>query len=204
MNISVIAGLGNPGSEYENTRHNIGFKVVDAVAAASGASWKVEKRFRAHVAEARIAGRSVFLVKPQTYMNRSGESLLSFTRFHKLPDSALAVAYDEINLDLCRLKLSQKGSDGGHNGVADIIQNVGSSFVRVKIGIGARPDKEVDLKDYVLSGFSVEEQNIIQSHLKSYTEAFQLLVRQGIDRAMNTLNSRTKIRKNHESDSNEE
>jgi len=204
MAISVIAGLGNPGAAYHHTRHNIGFQVVDVLAEHLRATWQREQRCKALVANVRIAGQPIHLLKPQTYMNASGASLAAFLRFYKLPDSALAVVYDEINLDRGRLKLSIGGSDGGHNGIADIMRRVGNEFLRYRIGLGTKTHPEMDLKDYVLGRFNAAEKAIIESQINHYIKGLELLVRQGPVLAMNHLNIRPNRKKANESDSNEE
>lgn len=190
--IQVIAGLGNPGSEYDKTRHNIGFAVVDALARAEGGIWKMEKRFAAEVCKVQIAGRPVLLAKPQTFMNESGASLGPLLRYHRWPASALVACYDEINLDVAGLKLSLNGSAGGHNGIASLLRHVGNGFVRFRIGIGQRPDKRMDLKDYVLGKFSPEAEKCMDERLPDFIEGLRLLTRVELARAMNQLNTRQK------------
>jgi len=138
MSIAVIAGLGNPGAEYVGTRHNVGFDVIDALAAECGVSWKLEKKFSAETARITLAGQSVVLMKPQTYVNDSGRALGAWLRFFRKPASQAAVVYDEINLDLGRLKLSTRGSAGGHNGIASLLSEAGDGFVVTSSGAGLR------------------------------------------------------------------
>jgi PTH1 family peptidyl-tRNA hydrolase len=135
MSIAVIAGLGNPGVEYIRSRHNLGFWLVDALARESGASWRPEPKFQADVARAEIAGRTLWLLKPLAYMNESGVAAGAFLHFHKLHENALAAVYDDITLPLGRMKVTVRGSAGGHNGVASLLAHVGGNFVRVKLGI---------------------------------------------------------------------
>src|SRR5262245_60695993 len=141
MSVTLIAGLGNPGREYAATRHNLGFAVVDALAAAEGLKWKHESRFEAETARWDVRpGVTRLLVKPQTFMNESGRACRALLDFHKVPPAALIAAYDDFNIDLGLVKVSVTGSAGGHNGVASLLEHVGDGFVRYRLGIGvARP-----------------------------------------------------------------
>ena len=189
MSIAVIAGLGNPGAEYVGTRHNVGFDVIDALAAECGVSWKLEKKFSAETARITLAGQSVVLMKPQTYVNDSGRALGAWLRFFRKPASQAAVVYDEINLDLGRLKLSTRGSAGGHNGIASLLSEAGDGFVRYRIGIGGKIHPEMDLKDWVLGRFTESERATVTSRMPDYLSGLRLLVRVGAEAAMNQLNS---------------
>ena len=191
MSIAVIAGLGNPGVEHIRTRHNLGFWVVDALARESGATWRSEPRFQAEVARAEIAGRSLWLLKPLVYMNESGVSVGAFLHFHKLSDTALAAAQDDITLPLGRLKLTVRGSAGGHNGVASLLAHVGPHFVRVKLGIGGKSVPEMDLKDHVLGRLTTEEEAVLTARLPEFFRGLRLLVAEGPQAAMNQLNQTT-------------
>ena len=146
----LVVGLGNPGKEYAETRHNVGFRCIDYLAETLGA--KVDRaKFHALVGEATIGAARVLLVKPQTYMNLSGTAVAEAARFYKLPPERVVVLYDDISLEPGRIRIRAKGSDGGHNGVRSIIAQLGSdAFPRVKIGVGAKPCKEYDLADWVL------------------------------------------------------
>lgn len=188
--LAVIAGLGNPGPAYEGTRHNIGFIVVDALAAACGAAFSSDSRQRAEVARGVIGGRQLWLVKPGAFVNCSGEVLGAFCRYRNLAPAAVAVVYDDITLDPGRLKISVSGSDGGHNGVADILRHMGDGFCRVRIGIGSRPDPRMDLKDYVLGRFSEDERARIDRLMPRYLTALKCLVDNGVEVAMNQFNGK--------------
>ena len=203
MLFSVIAGLGNPGAEYVNTRHNIGFQVVDAFAEQFKVTWKHDHRCGAQVSKISIAGSSVFLLKPQKYMNNSGSSIGAFLNFYKLCANALIVIYDEINLSTGRLKVSIGGSDGGHNGVADILRHLGNEFVRFRVGIGGKSHANMELKDHVLGRLNPDEQSIFQTQFNHYSEGLLLLLRAGSEQAMNYLNTRPKNNHNHEPDDNQ-
>ncbi|MEO0510719.1 MAG: aminoacyl-tRNA hydrolase [Verrucomicrobiota bacterium] len=191
MSIAVIAGLGNPGQKYRNTRHNIGFDVIDRLATHLSANLRFEARFEAEVATAQTDQLKLMLVKPQTFMNDSGRSLGAILRYRKLGPESLLVVYDDLNLDLGRAKLSVNGSAGGHNGVADLLEKIGSGFVRYRIGIGNKPEKEMDLADYVLSRFQPDEKDILTARMPTYLNHIRLVVDKGIEPAFNTINQRT-------------
>jgi len=190
MSIAVIAGLGNRGSKYRNTRHNIGFALVDQLAAKYGATWKYEARFEAEVAVIQHDERKLMLLKPQTFMNASGRSLGAALRYRKLPPESMLVLYDDLTLDLGRTKLSVNGSAGGHNGIADLLTQVGAGFARYRVGIGAKPHKEMDLADYVLSQLTKDEQTILADRSSIFLDQIHLILNEGLESAMNTINQR--------------
>ena len=190
MPIAVIAGLGNPGSKYRNTRHNIGYALVDQLATNYGATWKHEARFEAEVAVIQYEERKLMLLKPQTFMNASGRSLGTVLRYRKLPAESMLVIYDDLTLDLGRIKLSVNGSAGGHNGIADILTQVGTGFARFRVGIGAKPHKEMDLADYVLSKFSKDELSILADRSSIFLDQIHLVLNEGIESSMKTINQR--------------
>lgn len=194
MSVTLLAGLGNPGAKYAATRHNLGFKVVDALAEAEGLSWKHEARFEADIARWNVRpGETRWLIKPQTFMNESGRALRKLLDFHKLPAESLAVTYDEMNIEIGRVKLSVDGSAGGHNGIASLLEHVGNGFIRYRLGIGSseRP-AGMDIADYVLGKFSLSEQTIIDQNLKTFVEGARLLFTSSPAEAMNRLNRRTR------------
>ena len=190
MPIAVIAGLGNPGSKYRNTRHNIGFSLVDQIAAKYDATWKHEARFEAEVAVIQYDERKLMLLKPQTFMNASGRSLGTVLRYRKLSAESMLVIYDDLTLDLGRIKLSFNGSAGGHNGIADMLTQVGTGFARFRVGIGAKPHKEMDLADYVLSKFSKYELSILADRSSIFLDQIHLILNEGIESSMKTINQR--------------
>ena len=190
MPIAVIAGLGNPGSKYRNTRHNIGFSLVDQIAAKYDATWKHEARFEAEVAVIQYDERKLMLLKPQTFMNASGRSLGTVLRYRKLSAESMLVIYDDLTLDLGRIKLSVNGSAGGHNGIADMLTQVGTGFARFRVGIGAKPHKEMDLADYVLSKFSKYELSILADRSSIFLDQIHLILNEGIESSMKTINQR--------------
>ena len=185
----VIVGLGNPGKKYENTRHNAGFIAIDALADKYGINIS-EKKHKALCGSGVIEGNKVLLVKPQTFMNLSGESVRSVMDFYKVdPEEDMLVIYDDISLAPGNIRIRKKGSAGGHNGIKNIIERLGTSdFMRVKIGIGEKP-AEMELADYVLGHFSRAEKAIMKDEAKTAAEAVESIVRDGIDRAMNKYNS---------------
>lgn len=189
MSISLVAGLGNPGREYEATRHNAGFLVVDALARELGLAWQAQRAFKAETARWDPSpGTVVHFVKPLTYMNDSGRAVQAMTGFYKIPASALVAVYDDLNLDLARVKISVGGGPGGHNGVADLIRCFGPGFVRYRVGIGPKQPAEMDLKDFVLGKFTQEQSQLFTNNLDRLASGLRLLLEQGTDRAMNLLN----------------
>lgn len=191
MSISVLAGLGNPGGEYDGTRHNIGFRVIDALAARESLSWSSDRHANALAARWQRGGRSLLLVKPQGYVNESGFALRRLLDFHKLPVSSLAVIYDDLTLDVARIKVSVSGSAGGHNGVQSLLDHLENGFVRFRIGIGARKPPQIDLKDFVLGKFPAEDRSLIDSQFPRYLSGLDLLLGEGVAAAMNQLNRKT-------------
>jgi len=191
MSVTLIAGLGNPGREYAATRHNLGFTVIDALAAAEGLKWKSESRFESETARWDVRpGVTRLLVKPQTFMNDSGRALRLLLDFHKLPVDALIVAYDDLNIDLGRVKVSVTGSAGGHNGIASLLGHLGSGFIRYRLGIGVPRPADMDIKDFVLGKFSTEQTNVIDQKLTTFVDGLRLLMNRGYADAMNILNRR--------------
>lgn len=200
MAVSVIAGLGNPGPEYRDTRHNVGFRVVDQLAAECRVEFKPQKKLYAQTAKANFAGHGVLLVKPETYMNDSGVALGAVMRYLKVPVESIVVIYDEINLEPGRCKISVRGSAGGHNGVSSLLQHLGNGFVRYRIGIGGNPHRG-QLTNWVLGKFNTEEKAIIESRIPEYINGLKLLCGQGTTIAMNRINTRIPPPENHEPDS---
>jgi len=190
MSISLVAGLGNPGSAYAATRHNLGWIVLDAFARRHRLTWTSQPRFEAEVARLDRGGRRLWLAKPLTFMNESGRAIAALGRFHRMPSSDMLMIYDDIGLDFGRVKVSTRGSAGGHNGVASLLAHVGDDFVRYRLGIGPRQPPEMDLKDFVLAKFSPEQQQNLDRNLDPYLDGLELLLTDSVDRAMNRLNRR--------------
>lgn len=191
--IALVAGLGNPGPEYQATRHNVGWLVVDALVAELGGVWQRATRFRAEVATVARAGQRVHFLKPQTYMNLSGESVGAFARFHRIEPAAVAAVYDEVQLPTGRAKITVGGSAGGHNGVQSLIDHLGAGFVRFKVGVGPRPVPGPDLKDFVLGSFSADERQQLLGQLATLRDGLLLLVDSGPAPAMNRINQRDRL-----------
>ncbi len=190
----VIAGLGNPGREYEGTRHNIGFWLVDAWAREQGVQWALRREFEAEVCSFQRRGKKIFLVKPTTYVNLSGRALGAFCRYYRIPATSVVVVYDELNLDAGRLKISVKGSAGGHNGIASILEHLDSDFIRFRLGIGPRFPPEIDLKDFVLGKFTEQQAADFEGRVREFVGALQLLIDSGPNHAMNRINQRNKVK----------
>ncbi len=185
----VIAGLGNPGSKYSGTRHNVGFDVIDRLAQENNI--RVNRlRFKALTGEGFIGTEKVLLVKPSTYMNNSGESIREVMEFYKLEPDKLLVIVDDIDIEFASIRLKKKGSAGSHNGLKSIIYHIQKdNFPRLKIGIGKKPPY-YDLADFVLSKFTSEERKLVDKAILKASEAAQEFVRSGIDKAMNEFNVR--------------
>ena len=191
MSVTLIAGLGNPGREYAGTRHNLGFVLVEALAAAEGLKWKKESRFESETARWDVRpGVTRLLVKPQTFMNESGRALRALLDFHKVAPDACIVAYDDLNIDVGLVKVSVSGSAGGHNGIASLLEHVGNGFTRYRLGVGGSRPAGMDLKDFVLGKFTAEESTLIDQKLNSLVDGLRLLLNSGPAQAMNLLNRR--------------
>jgi PTH1 family peptidyl-tRNA hydrolase len=179
----LIVGLGNPGKEYDWTRHNIGFEVIDKLAFDLGISLKLKKKFRAEIA----ATSDLLLAKPMTYMNLSGESVLSISSFYNVPPEKIIIIQDEIDLPIGRIQLRKTLSAGGHNGIKNIIAHLGKEINRIRIGIGPKP-KEILMEDYVLSGFFKQEHEAVINSITKASESAISILKNGIDKAMNEFN----------------
>lgn len=190
QSVRVIAGLGNPGKRYDGTRHNIGFAVVDQLAAAHSASWKAESRMCAHTASIEIAGQPVLLLKPQTYMNVSGKAIGNVCRYYKWSPKSVLVVVDEFQLKLGRTKLSLRGSAGGHNGIADIIQRTGPEFPRYRVGVGPETPTRMSMTNYVLGKFTPEEIKTLATCRDKFQSEIELIIDKGLTLAANTINQR--------------
>lgn len=184
----IIAGLGNPGKNYVGTRHNMGFEVIDTIAAKYNININKEK-FKAQFGEGRIGNEKVILVKPQTFMNLSGESIREFVEFYKLDSENLIVIYDDISLPVGKLRIRPKGSAGGHNGMKSIIYQIQSDvFPRIKVGVGAPENKDYDLADYVLGRFTKEEVETLIPVAVKAASAVETIITAGTEKAMSEYN----------------
>ncbi|HIR27234.1 MAG TPA: aminoacyl-tRNA hydrolase [Candidatus Choladousia intestinigallinarum] len=188
----IIAGLGNPGLKYAHTRHNAGFEAAERLAGKYGISINT-KKFQALCGTGAIEGQKVLLLKPQTYMNLSGESIRAACDFYKIdPEEELIVLYDDISLDPGQLRVRKKGSAGGHNGIKSIIAHLGTqNFLRIKIGVGEKP-QGYDLADFVLSRFDKEAQDQMEEAFKRAADAAARLLTEDPERVMNEFNVKTK------------
>ena len=184
----LIVGLGNPGKEYERTRHNCGFRALDILAAKL--SCKIDKaKFQGLYGQANYDGKKLLLLKPLTYMTLSGRSVLQLSAYFHIPPQRIIVMFDDISLDTGRLRIRADGSAGGHNGIKSIIQEVGSQdFPRVKIGVGAKPQPEQNLADWVLSTFSAQEERLLQSALERAADAALCIIDKGVPETANRYN----------------
>ena len=191
MSISLVAGLGNPGREYEKTRHNVGFFVVEAITRQLGLAWQTQRSLVAMVARwDPEPGRTILFAKPLTFMNESGRALQAMTGFYKIPATSVTAVYDDLTINLGLVKVSVSGSAGGHNGVASLLERLGNGFIRYRIGIGPKDPPQMDLKDFVLGQFTSDQQHILEQNLDRYVTGLRLVIEHGADRAMNQLNRR--------------
>lgn len=185
----LIVGLGNPGSKYENTRHNAGFEAIDMLAGWHG--FEIKKlKFHALVADEMIGGKRCLLMKPQTMMNLSGDAVIEAASYYNIPDENIIIIYDDISLDIGKIRMRRKGSAGGHNGIKSIINCLGTEdFPRVKIGVDKKPNPEYDLASWVLGKIPKEKQADFDTACANARDAVIEIIKNGIDSAMNKYNS---------------
>lgn len=185
----IIAGLGNPGTEYENTRHNIGFMMVDTLCEKYKVNCK-KLKFKSLTCDAMIAGKRCLIMKPSTFMNKSGEAVTEAMSFYKIPPERTIIVYDDISLEPGKMRIRRKGSDGGHNGIKNIIYLSGfDTFPRIKMGVGAKPHPDYNLADWVLGHFKKEDGEKLEQCFDNAVSALELMVAGKIDEAMNKYNS---------------
>ena len=185
--MKIVAGLGNPGAQYANTPHSVGFETLDALASAAGVAWEEKRQFKCLMATVSVAGERVLLVKPQTFMNLSGESVAPVVKYHNATAADLLVVHDDIDLPLGRMRIRKGGSCGGHNGVRNIIERLGTQdFVRLKLGVGK--DRS-DVVGFVLGKFSPDARKVMDVVVAEAVKAVAAVVAHGADRAMNAFNS---------------
>lgn len=184
----LIVGLGNPGREYEKTRHNCGFRAIDIL--ADKLNCKIDKsKFQGLYGQTTYNGNKLFLLKPMTYMNLSGRSVLQLSAYYNIPPQRIIVMFDDISLEPGRLRIRQNGSAGGHNGIKSIISEIGSQeFLRVKIGVGAKPNPDYNLADWVLSAMSASEDKAASFAISQAADASLCIVDDGIYEAANRFN----------------
>lgn len=185
----LIVGLGNPGAKYEMTRHNAGFLAIDLLAIKENLNIK-KLKYHALVGDWVINGKKCLVMKPQTFMNNSGETVGEAARFYKIPPEKVIVISDDISLDVGKIRIKRKGSAGGHNGLKSMIAHLGSeNFVRVKVGVGKKPSADYDLVDWVLGRFPKELEQDLKSALENAVDSLPYIVNDEIDQAMNLFNS---------------
>ena len=186
----LVVGLGNPGQEYKNTRHNIGFMVLDELARTCGFSFEESRPFKAHISKFNLHGKNVLFLKPQTYMNLSGQAVTAAANFYKIPPQNILVICDDLSLELGTLRLRQKGSSGGQKGLENIINLLGSQDVsRLRLGIGPRPEF-VDAKNYVLGKFPLEQKELLNSAVVKAKDTVDKFLKEGFIPAQQFANSR--------------
>lgn len=184
----LIVGLGNPGDQYENTRHNVGFRALDELAEIAGVP--VQKlKYKALTNTCTVSGVKVLLMKPITYMNLSGEAVGEAARFYKIPPERVLVFSDDVSLPVGKLRIRKSGSAGGHNGLKSIIQHLGTdTFPRVKIGVGGKPHPDYDMADWVLGKFPPEDKKVIDEMVQKAAQAAAYYIKEGPDKAMGKFN----------------
>ncbi|MBO5420387.1 MAG: aminoacyl-tRNA hydrolase [Clostridia bacterium] len=184
----MVVGLGNPGKDYEFTRHNAGFLTLDHIAVEEDAEIK-KLKYKALIGDTVISGHRCLLVKPQTFMNNSGEAVREISQFYKIPPEKIIVIFDDISLPCGKLRIRRKGTDGGHNGIKSIIYHLNSdNFPRIKIGVGAKPHPDYNLADWVLSAFKKDEMEELKKAITKATEVLPFMLDGEIDKAMNKAN----------------
>lgn len=185
----VVVGLGNPGPLYNNTRHNIGFRIIDMFAERHGININKEK-YKGLVGEKRFCGEKVLFVKPMTYMNLSGECVSKIVRFNKVPPQNIIVIYDDINFNPGKIRIREQGSAGGHNGIKSIISHLNTDeFIRIRFGVGS-PKKGQDLADFVLGKFNELEEQLLVKPLDRACDALECILMESVQSAMNNYNNR--------------
>ncbi len=191
--MKIIIGLGNPTNKYENTRHNVGFKVLDGIADTLGVNFAMESKFKAQIAKGVWDNEQILLVKPQTFMNLSGESVALVMGYFKVDASQIIIVYDDLSIDLGTLRFRANGSDGGHNGIKSIIQSLGGNknFARLKVGIGPQPPYMPSEK-FVLGEFTSQEILLLNEVVKTTVSAIQCFIKSGISDAQNKFNGTIK------------
>ena len=184
----MIVGLGNPGRDYEFTRHNAGFLTLDHIAVEENVEIK-KLKYKALIGDTIISGHRCLLVKPQTFMNNSGEAVREISQFYKIPPEKIIVIFDDISLPCGKLRIRRKGTDGGHNGIKSIIYHLNSdNFPRIKVGVGAKPHPDYNLADWVLSTFKKDEMEELKKAIVKTTEVLPYMLDGEIDKAMNKAN----------------
>lgn len=181
----LVVGLGNPGLQYEKTRHNVGFMSADLLMKKEGGEFTKHK-MDSHFGECEIGKKRILVMKPQTFMNNSGTAVSAVSKFYKIPIDQIIIISDDISLDVGKIRIRRKGSHGGHNGLKDIFQLLGTdNIMRIKIGVGAKPHPDYDLADWVLGKFPEEDEENLNTALENSVRAIEEIIKRGIDSAMN-------------------
>ena len=181
----LVVGLGNPGIQYEKTRHNVGFMSADLLMKKEGGEFTKHK-IDSHYGECEIGKKRILVMKPQTFMNNSGTAVSAVSKFYKIPLDKIIIISDDISLDVGKIRIRRKGSHGGHNGLKDIFQLLGTdNIMRIKIGVGAKPHPDYDLADWVLGKFPKEDEENLSTALDNSVKAIEEIIKRGIDSAMN-------------------
>lgn len=184
----LVVGLGNPGTKYANTRHNIGFMVIDTITAELSCG-KGKLKYKSEIFEGKVGKSKVLFAKPQTFMNNSGEAVRDIAKFYKIAPENIIVISDDVSLDVGVLRIRRKGSHGGHNGLKNIINLLGSENIpRIKVGVGKKPHPDYDLADFVLGRFPKEDLPKMQDAIKNCSKAVECIITDGVDKAMNMYN----------------
>ena len=189
--VKLIVGLGNPGSKYEETRHNAGFLLLDEIARAYGATFSPDKKFRGETARVTIANRDVRLLKPDTFMNLSGESVQPMASFYRIDIEEVLVAHDELDIPPGTVKLKRSGGHGGHNGLRDIIKHCGRDFIRVRLGIG-HPGNAKQVSSFVLKRVPSSEQKLLQDSIDDVVRELPDIIAGDLEKAMKVLHTKAK------------
>lgn len=185
----LVVGLGNPGLQYENTRHNVGFMAVDLLMKDAESNF-TKNKYEAIFGECTVGKNRVLVVKPQTYMNNSGRAVQQISAFYKIPADRIIIVFDDISLDVGKIRMRRNGSHGGHNGMRDIIELMGNNNIaRVKVGVGQKPHPDYNLADWVLSKFPESDKENLDAALKKTVKALKEIMSKGIDSAMNKYNN---------------
>ncbi len=184
----LLVGLGNPGEQYQNTRHNAGFQVIDAFCKKHSVSL-TKNKYKALFGEVTVQGKRVLVAKPQTFMNLSGEAVSAIVNFYKIPKSSILIVSDDISLAPGKLRIRTKGSAGGQNGLKNIIEHLSTDeFARIKMGVGDRPSRDSDLANWVLGRMNEEEKKLFDEAKENAVKAIETILRDGVDSAMNRYN----------------
>lgn len=184
----LIVGLGNIGREYDFTRHNVGFFILDALARANGLIWSLDKKHEAFVTKWQYKNDTMFLAKPTTFMNLSGRAIASLCKYYKIQNKDVIVVYDDIAFSVGDVRICLRDGCGGHNGVSDVLSRLGGGFIRFRVGIGGKPSKQMDLKDHVLSKFSQDEIKILEGRMSEILEYLKLLLDKNCEDDINPTN----------------